>query len=272
MNSQTLSNLVIKSLIVFITFTLITSCKEKEIIKNTGVNKINKLKNLDNNLSKIISFSRPKNITFSYQNKQIKYRKLLKNTNIERPLSKPNIKQLLKSQELHKNEKQLITTFIDNSKEILADLSIKEQEIIDISKDYSDDFYFIFGVALTYEYNKNLSGENNILTDCLFEASGVTAIFALAESAYTLYGGEVAAGWAVDAAAAKAFRKAALKSVKKIFSKAFPGLGVAAMSYDFYICLKEARPSVQKNDYINKFKYNRNPLNDPLFKKYAHHE
>ena len=72
---------------------------------------------------------------------------------------------------------------------------------------------------------------------CLMEATGLNALIALGDAAYALYGGEVAAGWAVDAAAATALRKAALEAATNIIKRAAAGFGAIIMITEFTICM-----------------------------------
>lgn len=139
---------------------------------------------------------------------------------------------------------------VQNSKIIFDHLGIEEQELINISNEINgeigtDDIYVAFGLALISSHNSSNSNTANktILMksgdfgDCLMEATGLNALVALGDAAYALYGGEVAAGWAVDAAAATAFRKAAFSAAKKIILRSAGGFGAVIMLGQFTNCM-----------------------------------
>jgi hypothetical protein len=73
--------------------------------------------------------------------------------------------------------------------------------------------------------------------DCLMEATGLNALIAVGDAAYALYGGEVTAGMAADAAAAAAFRKAAFSAAKKIILRTAGGFGAIVMIAQFTNCM-----------------------------------
>lgn len=143
---------------------------------------------------------------------------------------------------------------VENSKNIFDYLGIEEEELKNISNENgdninTDDIYVAFGLALIFSYYKvdNSKTANkglNIQTmqkgdvgNCLMEATGLNALVALGDAAYALYGGEVTAGMAVDAAAATAFRKAAFSAAKKIILRSAGGFGAIVMIAQFTNCM-----------------------------------
>ena len=162
-------------------------------------------------------------------------------------------------------EKELISAAVGNSKSIFDYLGVNEKEfknlINESGKNVStDDIYIAFGLALISSYNKDNSlnasshsGSDDSLKyfritnykiiqresaiDCLMEATGVNALIALGDAAAALYIGEASAGWAVDAAAAAAYRKAAISAVKKIILRASGGFGAIVMIVQFTNCI-----------------------------------
>lgn len=152
---------------------------------------------------------------------------------------------------LYQKEKQeIISSVVENSKVIFDHLGIKEQELLEITSESNeevntDDIYVAFGLALISSHNSqnsNTSSKTNFMEkgdfgDCLMEATGLNALVALGDAAYALYGGEVAAGWAVDAAAATAFRKAAFTAAKKIILRSAGGFGAIVMLAQFTNCM-----------------------------------
>lgn len=131
-------------------------------------------------------------------------------------------------------------------------MGVSEEDIdkvIEESSAYvdSDDIYVAFGLAIISSYNE--FGINNFESKtmqkgdfgyCLKEATGVNALVTLGNTAYTLYTGEVAASMAVDAVAAAAFRKAALKAATKVIAGFATGFGAVVMVIDFVTCMSKS--------------------------------
>lgn len=159
-------------------------------------------------------------------------------------------KKNLNSKSNQKEEQKIISNVVENSKVIFDHLGIKEQELLNIVNESNevvstDDIYVAFGLALISSYNSsNLDVANKTcfmkrgdVGDCLMEATGLNALVALGDAAYALYGGEVAAGWAVDSAAASALRAAAFSTAKKVILRAAGGFGAVIMLAQFTNCM-----------------------------------
>ncbi|WP_271407376.1 hypothetical protein [Tenacibaculum soleae] len=158
--------------------------------------------------------------------------------------------QKAKSKNLIENEK-LLDPIILNTKKIMARLGLKEIDLINASLSNQDIkfFYSIIGANfaknhLLYNNTLLLTKKNNSksrkggdLLNCLGEAVGINALITLGDAAYTLYAGEITAGFAVDAAAAAAFRKAALKAATGIIGRFATGLGAVYATYKFVDCM-----------------------------------
>lgn len=159
-------------------------------------------------------------------------------------------KKKLNSKSYQKEEQEIINSVVENSKVIFDHLGIKEQELLEVTNENNEvvntgEIYVAFGLALISSHNSknsNTSSKTNFMKrgdvgDCLMEATGLNALVALGDAAYALYGGEVAAGWAVDAAAAAAFRKAAFTAAKKIILRSAGGFGAIVMVAQFTNCM-----------------------------------
>ena len=144
-----------------------------------------------------------------------------------------------------KNEtNKLLNPIINKTRKILAHLGLTKSDLEKVSGENVNSVYAVFGIALVAKHKSNLNTkETNLFSrekgawECLKEALGVDAIAAFAESAYALYGGEVAAGWAVDGAAAAAFRSAGLSAAKSAIKRFAGGLGAIIVIAEFTICM-----------------------------------
>mgnify|MGYP005847726795 CR=1 FL=1 len=142
-----------------------------------------------------------------------------------------------------KTEQSLTSSIVLKSKVIFDQLGIEEHEIDEISNGNTDEVYVAFAIALISAHNKSdLNNEVMMkadFLDCLGEATGVNALIALGDSAYALYAGEVSAGFAVDTAAAAAFRRSAMKAATKIIARTAGGFGAIVMLAEFTICMSK---------------------------------
>ncbi len=195
------------------------SCKEESVqISQSYAERINNLDELSASFAKL---------TANYS----KHKKRLSDLN--------SIQTKSNTQSLNSNIE--IKSFVNKSKRIYEFLGVKEREIKDVAKEYTDDVYLILGISLVYKHNSDniLKTKGNVgnIKDCLMEAVGLDVLVSLGDMAYTLYKGEVAAGMAVDAVAAAAFKKAALKAAKKIALRALGGLGAVVAIVKFTDCI-----------------------------------
>lgn len=122
---------------------------------------------------------------------------------------------------------------------ILNNLSLSENYLIDSLDVESEDletFYIAYGIALGNMHSEpSIQGE---ILPCLGQALGIDAFAALLEAGYHLYAGEVAAGWAVDSAAAAAFRRAGIRAARAAITRFAGGfIGAAIILGQFAYCM-----------------------------------
>ena len=222
--------------LIFVSFIIslcFTSCEKEEVIETNelGVNELD-LRERRDNINKL--------------NESI-----IEYSNFSKREKKNSKKGTLNSKSYQREEQELVNSVVKNSKIIFDDLGVEESELKLISSQNSDtadtdDVYVAFGLALASSHNFQSSDVNNggsltvnggSIGGCLMEATGVNSLIALGDAAYTLYGGEVAAGHAVDSAAAAKFRRAALKAATKIIKRAAGGFGAIVMIADFTRCM-----------------------------------
>ncbi len=117
----------------------------------------------------------------------------------------------------------IIQSVVDETRIIFEQLGVSQNDLLNIDtieNINTDDIYFAFGLALIVSYNNQsetptMSKVDGDFVECLMQATGLNSLSALGDSAAAIYSGEVAAGWAVDSAAATAFQSAALSIAKK---------------------------------------------------------
>lgn len=147
-----------------------------------------------------------------------------------------------------KTQENELEPIAEDFKSILKDIGFEDTDLKEITGgEINNDVYAIFGVMLAFKHSESSNSDKiyfNIsnnrggsLAYCAAEAFGVNAAVALVNSLHALYAGEVAAGFAVDAAAATAFRSAALKAAGKIISRFAGGLGAIIMLAEFASCM-----------------------------------
>ena len=143
-----------------------------------------------------------------------------------------------------KVQSDFLKPIAEDTKTIFKDIGFVEEDLKEITGgEINDDVYAIFGILLSYKHSEssnlsktNLKNEGD-LWYCAAEAFGINAAATLVNSLHALYLGEVAAGWAVDAAAAAAFRSAAMKAAGKILTRLGGGFGAVLMVYEFADCM-----------------------------------
>ncbi len=154
-----------------------------------------------------------------------------------------NAQVILKSSDLNGEDALvMLTPVIEQSKEIFHHLGVSKKNL-NLNDEEEDLVFAAFGIAMVIEYEKRYKADNEQIMakggfgECLADVLGFTALATLAKAGLELYAGEVAAGYAVDAAAAKAFRKAALQAAGKIISRFAGPIGAAIMVGEFAFCL-----------------------------------
>lgn len=139
----------------------------------------------------------------------------------------------------------IIQSVVDQTKIIFEQLGVNENDLLNIDTVEminTDDIYFAFGLALIVGYNNlseipTMSKVDGDFVECLMQATGLNSLAALGDAAAAIYSGEVAAGWAVDSAAATAFQSAALSAAKKIILRTATGFGAIIMLGSFTYCM-----------------------------------
>lgn len=160
-------------------------------------------------------------------------------------LSNSAKKNKLNSKNLSDYDEAIIRSIVDETKVIFEQLGINENDFLNIDTEENintDDIYVAFGLAVVTGYNNQsgtsaLSKADGNFVDCLMEATGLNALAALGDATAAIYSGEVAAGWAVDSAAAAAFQSAALNAAKKIILRTATGIGAVIMVAQFTYCM-----------------------------------
>lgn len=97
----------------------------------------------------------------------------------------------------------------------------------------------ILDAEFNYEENASNGYARGSFGSCLMDVVGITALVDVAFALGKLYGGEVSAGMAVDAAAASAFRKSAIKAAKKVITKLAGPIGAAIMIGELLYCMSK---------------------------------
>ena len=138
----------------------------------------------------------------------------------------------------------LLNDIILQSKSILGNLGLNENDLSEIPEEELEKFYVTFGAAIVTKHNSTISSTNSKsyaakgdAWGCFKSAVGVDAIATLVEAGYELYAGETAAGWAVDSAAAAAFRKAGVQAAKKVITRWAGFFGAAVVVGEFLWCM-----------------------------------
>lgn len=195
-----------------------TSCEKEEIINENDLSFLSKEERIQN-LNNLSS-------NFATYNSRVKV-----NSN----LSKSN----------NSENQILLNDIILQSKSILSNLGLNENDLSEIPKEELEKFYVTFGAAMVTKHNSTLNSANaksyaakkGDTWDCFKSAVGVDAIATLVEAGYELYAGETAAGWAVDSAAATAFRKAGVEAAKKVITRWAGFFGAAVVVGEFLWCM-----------------------------------
>ena len=166
------------------------------------------------------------------------------NSNVDLFLNQLNEKEKYKIQA--KTQDDFLKPIAENTKTIFKDIGFDEEDLKEITGgEINDDVYAIFGIMLSAKHENSTdinkkglySRKGGDALECAKSAFGITAATTLIDSLYALYAGEVAAGWAVDAAAASALRSAALKAAGQVLVRAGMGAGVAWMIGSFIWCM-----------------------------------
>lgn len=194
-----------------------TSCEKEEIINENDLSFLSKEERIQN-LNNLSS-------NFATYNSRVKM-----NSN----LSKSN----------NSENQILLNDIILQSKSILSNLGLNENDLSEIPKEELEKFYVTFGAAMVTKHNSTLNSANaksyaakGDAWGCFKSAVGVDAIATLVEAGYELYAGETAAGWAVDSAAAAAFRKAGVQAAKKVITRWAGFFGAAVVVGEFLWCM-----------------------------------
>lgn len=178
----------------------------------------------------------------SYGERMHKLNKLNKKVNLF--IGQINEKKKIKNEA--KTQNDFIISIAEDTKTILKDIGFDEEDLKEITGgEVYDEVYAIFGILLSYKHSESTNSNKSDIElnkggnvwECAKAAFGITAATTLIDSLYALYAGEVAAGWAVDAAAAAAFRSAALKAAGQVLVRVGSGVGAAWMIGSFAYCL-----------------------------------
>ncbi len=164
------------------------------------------------------------------------------NSKVDLFISQLNEKEKNKTQA--KTQSDFLKPIAEDTKTIFKDIGFDEEDLKEITGgEINDDVYAIFGILLSYKHSESSNSSKTNLKKggdvwyCATEAFGINAATTLVNSLYALYGGEVAAGFAVDAAAAAAFRSAAMKAAGKILTRLGGGFGAVLMAIEFAECM-----------------------------------
>lgn len=161
-------------------------------------------------------------------------------------LFKSQLNEKEKNKTQAKTQSDFLKPIAEDTKTIFKDIGFDEEDLKEITGgEINDDVYAIFGILLSLKHeNSSRLNKNDLyqkigddVWDCAKRAFGITAATTLIDSLYALYTGEIAAGWAVDAAAASALRSAALKAAGQVLVRAGMGAGAAWMIGSFIWCM-----------------------------------
>ncbi len=168
-----------------------------------------------------------------------------------------NARAISKSTDLNEEDAlALLTPVIEQSKGIFQYLGITPRDL-NLNDEEENLVFAAFGMAMAIEFKtKDIEVTSTGMyaksgfVDCLKDVVGLTAVTTLVEAGLELYAGEVAAGYAVDAVAAAAFRKAALKAAGTIIKRFAGPVGAVVMIAEFAYCMSQT-PYEYVDDQLN---------------------
>ena len=183
----------------------------------------------------------------NYNARIIKLNKLAHNATLLKNYDE--VSRTFVSLDTHSNDNLIvINDIINNSKDIMNDFGLTENLLFLENETESEKeiAYLTIGLGLAskhldngdYDFDLPYNYETNgDVWNCLGQAIGLDAFGAFIEASYAMYASEVSAGWAVDSAAAQAFRAAGVKAARKAITRFLGPVGAMIAIGVFINCM-----------------------------------